>query len=154
MAQFEIRPAQAKDVGEILRLIRELAEYEKLLHEVVTNEQILKESLFGQNVSAEVLLAELDGQAIGYALFFHNFSTFLGRKGMYLEDLYISPTHRGKGFGLELFKRVKSLAKERKCGRLEWAVLDWNRPAIEFYKKQGAVAMDEWTVFRLEEKNL
>lgn len=148
---LSIRFAKPTDTGEIFRLIRELAEFEKLLHEVATDEATLRKSLFDEPHTAEVLLAETDGKVIGYALFFHNFSTFLGRKGMYLEDLYVSPEYRGNGFGLALFEKLKTIAKERNCGRLEWWVLDWNKNAIDFYEKQGAMPMDDWVVYRLTE---
>lgn len=148
---YKIRPATAEDTSEILRLIKELAAFEKLLHQCVSDEATLKKSLFDAPKTAEVLLAEVNGKAIGYALFFHNFSTFLGRKGIYLEDLYVTPEQRGKGIGLALFNQLKKLAKERNCGRLEWWVLDWNKDAIDFYEKQGAKPMSEWVVYRLTE---
>jgi GNAT superfamily N-acetyltransferase len=144
-----IRPADADDVPVILGLIRELADYEKMSNEVVASEESLKASLFGDRRVAEVLIGELDGAAVTFAVFFHNFSTFLGRHGLYLEDLYVKPEHRGKGFGRAMLSRLAQIAVERHCGRLEWAVLDWNEPAIGFYRKLGAVPMDEWTVFRI-----
>lgn len=144
-----IRSATADDVPVILGLIRELADYEKMSNEVVASEDSLKASLFGDRRVAEVLIGELDGEAVTFAVFFHNFSTFLGRHGLYLEDLYVKPEHRGKGFGRAMLSRLAQIAVERHCGRLEWAVLDWNEPAIGFYRKLGAVPMDEWTVFRI-----
>jgi GNAT superfamily N-acetyltransferase len=144
-----IRPAAADDVPLILRFIRELAEYERLLHEVVATEDVLRGTLFGPHPYAEVAIAEVDGEPAGFALFFHNFSTFLGRPGIYLEDLYVRPALRGRGVGRALLRHLARLAVERRCGRLEWWVLDWNEPAIRFYRSLGAVAMDEWTVFRV-----
>lgn len=151
---LRITPAEKADVPLILSLIKELAVYERLPHEVVATEEVLRETLFGKKPYAEVLLAHLDDQPVGYALFFHSFSTFLGRPGMYLEDIYVRPGERGKGIGKALLARVAQLAMERKCGRLEWAVLNWNEPSIGFYKSLGARAMDEWTVYRLTEKPL
>jgi GNAT superfamily N-acetyltransferase len=133
----------------ILGLIRDLAEYERAPDEVVTNEERLREVLFGQHRSAEVLLALEEGEAVGFAVYFFNFSTWLGRPGLYLEDLFVRPSARGKGYGRALLQRLAGIAHERGCGRMEWAVLDWNEPAIQFYKKLGAEPKDEWTVFRL-----
>jgi len=147
--RLKILPAKENDVGRILSFIKELAEYERLPHEVVATEEILKETLFGARPFAEVLFALYDDQPVGYALFFHSFSTFLGRPGVYLEDLYVRPSMRGNGIGKALLAYLARLAVERKCGRLEWAVLNWNEPAIGFYEKLGARAMDEWTVYRL-----
>lgn len=152
--QTEIRPATEADVAVILDFIRQLAAYEKLEHEVVATEDRLRHWLFGERPAAEVVLLEesATGEApepAAFALFFHNFSTFLGRPGIYLEDLFVHPDHRGKGYGRRLLAHLASLAVERGCGRLEWAVLDWNEPAIGFYRKLGAVAMNGWTVFRL-----
>jgi GNAT superfamily N-acetyltransferase len=144
-----IEPAGPGDVGEILSLIRELAVYEKLEHQVVATEDGLRETLFGDRPGAEVLLARTGSQTAGFALFFHNYSTFLGRRGLYLEDLYVRPAFRGRGLGRALLARLASLAVERRCGRVEWAVLDWNEPAIGFYRGLGAVPMSDWTVFRL-----
>lgn len=149
MARAEIRPATEDDVPIILSLIRELAEYERLSHEVVATEGLLRESLFGEQRGAEVLIACCKGAPAGFALFFHSFSTFLGRPGIYLEDLYVKPKFRGRGIGRALWAHLARLAKERGCGRLEWAVLDWNEPAIKLYKSIGAVPMDEWTVYRV-----
>ena len=149
MARAEIRPATEDDVPIILSLIRELAEYERLSNEVVATEGLLRESLFGERRGAEVLIACCKGAPAGFALFFHSFSTFLGRPGIYLEDLYVKPKFRGRGIGRALLAHLARLAKERGCGRLEWAVLDWNEPAIKLYKSIGAVPMDEWTVYRV-----
>ncbi|HEX8138649.1 MAG TPA: GNAT family N-acetyltransferase [Pyrinomonadaceae bacterium] len=145
---LRIERAEERDVGLILSFIKELAEYERLSHEVVATEELLRASLFGARPVAEVLIARVSDEAVGFALFFHNFSTFLGRPGIYLEDLYVQPHARGKGVGRALLGRLAQVALERGCGRLEWAVLDWNEPAIRFYRNLGAVAMDEWTVFR------
>ncbi len=149
MDNFEIKFASVDDVPLILSFIKQLAEYEKLLHEVVATEDILKETLFGAKSHAEVIIAYLDQKPVGFALFFHNFSTFLGRPGIYLEDLFVDPSVRGMGIGQKLLSFLAKLAKERKCGRLEWWVLDWNETAINFYKRIGAIPMDEWTVFRV-----
>ncbi|MDB5299413.1 MAG: putative acetyltransferase protein, partial [Phycisphaerales bacterium] len=144
-----IRPATSEDVPLILDLIRGIAEYEKLSHEVVATEDLLREHLFGPRPAAEVLLAYVDGNSVGFALYFPNFSTFLGRPGVYLEDLYVRPEMRGKGVGKALLREVARAAAGRNGGRLEWSVLDWNEPAIQFYKSLGAVPMDEWTVHRV-----
>ena len=149
MPELEIRPATEEDVPLLLRFIKELAEYENLSHEVSATAEVLKESLFGGRRVAEALLAYSGGEPAGFALFFHNFSTFLGRPGIYLEDLYVRPEFRGSGIGRALLARLAKLAKERGCGRLEWWVLDWNEPSIGFYKSLGAVAMDDWTVYRV-----
>ena len=149
-----IRLAKKKDVKTIMGFIKSLAEYEKLSDEVVANEQSLGEYLFGDRPYAEVLIAEYDMKAVGFALFFHTFSTFLGMPGLYLEDLYVKPEMRGKGFGKALFLKVAQIAQNRNCGRLEWSVLNWNEPAIGFYKKLGAQDMDEWTVYRLSRESL
>jgi GNAT superfamily N-acetyltransferase len=146
---FQIRPATAADVPIILSLIRELAEYEREPQAVVATEAGLREVLFGPKPSAEVLLAMENAEPVGFAVFFHNFSTWLGRPGLYLEDLFVRPEKRGKGYGRALLERLAQIAKERGCGRMEWAVLDWNDPAIQFYRKLGAKPMNEWTVFRL-----
>ncbi|HTL92741.1 MAG TPA: GNAT family N-acetyltransferase [Steroidobacteraceae bacterium] len=144
-----IRPAREDEVGVVLGFIRELAVYEHLEHQVVATEDGLRQSLFGPRPYAEVVLACVQGEPVGFALFFHNFSTFLGRPGIYLEDLFVRPEMRGGGVGRRLLEWLAALAVERGCGRLEWAVLDWNAPSIGFYRSLGAVAMDEWTVFRL-----
>lgn len=145
---LRIEHAREDDVPLILAFIRKLAEYEKLSHEVVANEHTLRESLFGSDAAAEVVFAYLDGEPAGFAVYFQNFSTFLGRPGIYLEDLFVDPVHRGKGVGKALFQWVAKTAFERR-GRLHWAVLDWNQPAIDFYRSLGAIALDDWTVFRL-----
>lgn len=145
---FSIRSAGEEDILLILNFIKELAEYEKMLEEVVATEDLLYEWIFVKEI-AEVLIAELEGKPVGFALFFHNFSTFLGRGGIYLEDVYVKPEYRGKGIGKGLLKKLAQLAVERGCGRLEWACLDWNEPSINFYLSLGAQAMDEWTVYRL-----
>ena len=142
-----IRAAVEEDVPLILHFIRRLAEYERLAHEVVATEEGLRRWLFGERPAAEVVIAEWGGEAAGFALFFHNFSTFLGRSGVYLEDLYVEPAHRGRGIGRALLAHLARLAVERGCGRLEWWVLDWNEDAIRFYRSIGAVAMDDWTVY-------
>ncbi len=149
MSNFDIRFATEKDVPLILQFIKELADYEKLLHEVVATEEILRETLFGEKSHAEVILGYLNHEPVSFALFFHNFSTFLGKPGIYLEDLYVKPEARGNSVGQKMLAYLAQLAKKRKCGRLEWWVLDWNDPAIKFYKKIGAIPMDEWTVFRV-----
>ena len=148
-ADIVIRPAVREDAGQILAFIRELAEYEKLSHEAVATEAGLAEQLFGPTPRAEVLIAEVDGAPAGFALFFHNFSTFLGKPGLYLEDLFVRPQYRGLGLGKRLMTRLAKIAVERDCGRFEWSVLDWNTPAIDFYRTLGAVGMDEWTVQRV-----
>ncbi len=146
-----IRKAEEKDIPLIMQLIKELADYEKLLDEVTATEQKLKLTLFGEHKYAEILIAEYDGKPAGQALFFHNYSTFLAKPGIYLEDLFVRPELRGKGIGKTLLNHLIKLAKERNCGRVEWSVLDWNEPSIEFYKKMGAVPMNGWTIFRLTE---
>ena len=145
------RYAEEKDIPVIFSFIQELAEYEKLLDQVKVTEKILRENLFGKRRYAEVIIAELDKVPVGQALFFHNFSTFLGKPGVYLEDLYVKPKFRGKGVGKALLKKVIEIAKERNCGRVEWVVLDWNAPAIKFYQKLGAKEMKDWLVYRLNE---
>ena len=157
MSQSEhlvIRPALQSDCADILNFIKALAEYEKLLHEVVATTAKLEETLFGDQSMAEVLIAEWDGQAAGFALFFHNYSTFLAQPGIYLEDLFVHPQYRGKSIGKKLLGSLARLAVKRGCGRLDWSVLDWNEPAIRFYKSIGAEAMDGWTQNRLSGKTL
>ena len=146
---FTIRMATAADAPLILTLIRELADYERLTHEVVADVGLLREHLFGPSPAAEVIIGSFGTDPVGFALFFPTFSTFLGRPGLYLEDLYVRPAVRGRGIGRTMLAYVAHLAVERGCGRLEWAVLDWNAAAIGFYRKVGAAPMDEWTVFRL-----
>jgi GNAT superfamily N-acetyltransferase len=149
MSDVRIVPATESDVPIILEMIRELAAYEKLLHICVATEDQLRGTLFGARPAAEVLLAQLAGETVGFALFFPNYSTFLAQPGIFLEDLYVKPHTRGKGAGIALLKELARIAVARGCGRVEWLVLDWNAPSIEFYKKLGATAMDEWTTFRL-----
>ena len=146
---IHLRPATAADIPHILAFIRELGEYEKLAHEVVANEATLAAQLFGARPAAEVIIAEVDGHPAGFALFFHNFSTFLGQRGLYLEDLFVRPRFRGLGLGKRLMVRLARLAVERDCGRFEWSVLDLNTPAIDFYRSLGAVGLEEWTVQRM-----
>ena len=148
-AKFEIRPATVTDVPIILQLIRDLATYERAPNDVTATEAQLVDILFGKKPAAEVLLAFQGEMPVGFAVFFHNFSTWLGRPGLYLEDLFVKPEMRGKGYGRALLVDLAKIARERGCGRMEWAVLDWNDPAIQFYHKLGAKPMDEWTVFRL-----
>ena len=149
MPEPEVRNATEDDVPLILSLIKDLAEYERLSHEVVATEEMLRDFLFGERPVAEVLIGEYGDEPAGFALFFHNFSTFLGRPGIYLEDLYVRPEFRGAGVGRALLVHIAGLAKERNCGRLEWSVLDWNEPAIRFYRGIGASPVSGWTVFRL-----
>jgi GNAT superfamily N-acetyltransferase len=144
-----IAPAQAADVPAILALIRGLAEYEKLAHEAVATEADIRENLFEPRPYAEALIARAGTEPVGLALFFHNYSTFTGRPGLYVEDIFVVPSWRGRGIGKRLFARMAKLAVERRCARMEWAVLDWNTPSIKFYRALGARAMDEWTVQRL-----
>lgn len=151
---LEIRFATAGDVPTILSFIRGLAEYEKLANEVIATEELLRETLFSQNKFAEVLIANWNSQPAGFALFFHNYSTFLAKPGIYLEDLFVLPEFRGHGLGKGLLHRLSQIALQRNCGRLEWSVLDWNSPAIEFYKSIGATPNDEWTTYRMTEKNM
>ena len=148
MDHFTIRYARETDVPQILNFIKQLAIYENMLDDVVATESLLREWIF-EKQKAEVLLAEEDGIPVGFALFFHNFSTFLGRAGIYLEDLFVMPEHRGKGYGKALLRRLAQITMERGCGRLEWACLDWNKPSIDFYLSLDAAPMDQWTVYRL-----
>jgi GNAT superfamily N-acetyltransferase len=154
MPTFTIREATAADTLLILAFIRDLAEYERLPHEVVATENSIRDSLFGERRYAEVLIGEEDGSPVGFALFFHNYSTFLGRPGIYLEDLFVKPEMRGRGYGKALLSRLAALAVERNCGRLEWAVLNWNEPAIQFYRSIGALPQDQWAVYRLKGESL
>lgn len=154
MPDLEIRRATEDDVPLILAFIRELAEYERLSHEVSATEETLRDSLFGERRVAETLLAYVGGDPAAFALFFHNFSTFLGKPGIYLEDLYVRPEFRGAGVGRALLVRLAGLARERGCGRLEWSVLDWNEPAIGFYEGMGASPVSGWTGYRVTGKAL
>ena len=150
MHNFTIRPAKETEAGLILEFIKKLAEYEKCSDEVVADEATIYNSIFVEN-AAEVVFAEEDGVVIGFALFFHNFSTFVGRKGLYLEDLFIIPEKRGLGYGKAILKYLANIAVERHCGRMEWICLDWNAPSLAFYRSIGAIPMDEWTVQRMHE---
>jgi GNAT superfamily N-acetyltransferase len=150
MTHFSIRPAQPNEASLILEFIKKLAEYEKCSDEVVADEQTIYNSIFVEK-AAEVVFAEEDGVVIGFALFFHNFSTFVGRKGLYLEDLFIIPEKRGLGYGKAILKYLADIAVERNCGRMEWICLDWNAPSLAFYRSIGAIPMDEWTVQRMTE---
>lgn len=153
MSNFHIRKATPEDTPTILHLITQLAIYEKLENEVITTVEELRTNIFEKNY-AEVLIAEENDKPIGFALYFHNFSTFVGKPGIYLEDLFVEIEHRGKGYGKALLVELAKIAKKRNCGRLEWSVLDWNTPSIEFYKSLGAKPMDEWTVFRLDRQGI
>ena len=153
MSELTFRFAEEKDCGLILFFIKELASYEKMPDEVIADEGLLKEWIF-EKKKAEVIFACADGKEIGFAVFFHNFSTFLGRSGLYLEDLYIMPEYRGKGFGKAVLRKLAQIAMERGCGRMEWWCLDWNRPSIDFYRSLGAEPMDDWTVYRLTGETL
>lgn len=152
-SKYEFRFADRKDTGLILQFIRELADYEQMLSEVIATEELLEEWIFDKK-KAEVLFVMESGREVGFALFFHNFSTFLGRAGIYLEDLYVRPESRGRGYGKALLKKLASIAVERGCGRLEWWCLDWNEPSIRFYTSLGAVPMDDWTVYRIDGETL
>jgi GNAT superfamily N-acetyltransferase len=149
MTPFSLRPATPTDVTHIQSMIMELAVFEKLEHLVVATEALLHEGLFGVRPSCEAIVGEENGQVVCFALFFHNFSTFLTRKGLYLEDLYVLQSHRGKGYGTRMLKRLAQIAVERDCGRFEWSVLDWNEPAIQFYKSMGADVMPDWRICRV-----
>ena len=151
---LQLRSATVADVPIILELIRGLAEYERLLHECVATEESLRETLFGATPQAEVVIAEWEGEAAGFALFFHNYSTFLARRGLYLEDLFVWPAHRGRGIGRALLVHLAGLAVARGCGRFEWSVLDWNAPAIGFYRALGAEPMEDWTIMRVTGERL
>lgn len=146
---FAIRRAQKADVPVILSFIKKLADYERLSHDVVATEEVLRETLFSRRRTAEAALGYFEKEPVGFVLFFHNYSTFLGRPGIYIEDLFVEEAFRRRGYGGALLRYVAALAQERGCGRLEWSVLDWNEPAINFYRKLGAAPMSEWTVFRV-----
>jgi GNAT superfamily N-acetyltransferase len=149
LTAIEIRPATGQDAAVVLQMIRDLAEYEKLSHVVVATEDKIRETLFGENSAAAVLLAYQGEECIGFAVFFGTYSTFLAQRGVFLEDIFVKPHARGQGAGLALLKRVAAIAKERGCGRMEWEVLDWNQPSIEFYRKLGAAPVVGWTKYRL-----
>ncbi|HEV3140501.1 MAG TPA: GNAT family N-acetyltransferase [Vicinamibacterales bacterium] len=149
MTTFTIAAASERDVPTILQMIKALAEYEKLSHAVTATEARLRETLFGPHPAAEVIMAHAGDRPAGFALFFHNYSTFLGQRGLYLEDLFVVPEWRGHGLGRLLLSRLAAIALDRDCGRLEWSVLDWNTPAIGFYRRLGAVPMEDWTIYRL-----
>lgn len=153
MEQIKIRAAREDEAGTILKFIKKLAEYEKLSNDVMATEETLYESIFVRH-EAEVIFAEEGAEIVGFALFFHNFSTFVGRKGLYLEDLFVLPEKRGRGYGKALLQHLAQIAIERNCGRMEWVCLDWNTPSINFYKSIGAVPQEDWTVYRLTEENL
>ncbi len=153
LEDFKLRFAEVHDAALILEFIRELADYENMLPEVIATEEVLRESLFERKM-AEVVIGEYKNRPVAFALFFHNFSTFLGRPGIYLEDLYVKPDVRGKGIGKMMLAFLAKLALERNCGRLEWWCLDWNEPSIQFYKQLGAVPMDEWTIYRVDDEAL
>ncbi len=149
LVDVDIKNATIDDIPIILGFIKELAEYERLAQMVVATKELLQENLFGEHRFAEVVISYYEAQPAGFALFFHNYSTFLGKPGIYLEDLYVKPECRRKGIGRAMLLYLATLAKERGCGRFEWSALDWNEPAIQFYKKLGAVSLDDWTIFRL-----
>ena len=153
MSELMIRQAERKDCAMILSFIKALAVYENMLDEVVADEALLEEWIFDKQ-KAEVIIAVEDGKEVGFALFFHNFSTFLGRAGIYLEDLFVLPEYRGKGYGKALLKKLAEITVERGCGRLEWSCLDWNQPSIDFYLSLGAVRMDDWTTYRMTGETL
>jgi GNAT superfamily N-acetyltransferase len=152
--KFSIRPAQPSDIAHIHAMIVELAVFEKLEHMVVATEALLHEGLFGARPSCEAIIGEENGEVVTFALFFHNFSTFLTKKGLYLEDLYVREVHRGKGYGTAMLKKLAQIAVERSCGRFEWSVLDWNEPAINFYKAMGAAILPDWRICRVTGESL
>ena len=151
---FSVRPAEPADVTHIHSMIVELAVFEKLEHMVVATEELLHDGLFGARPACEAIIGEENGEVVAFALFFHNFSTFLTKKGLYLEDLYVRQSHRGKGYGTQLLSKLAQIAVERSCGRFEWSVLDWNEPAIGFYKTMGAEVMPEWRICRVTGESL
>ena len=148
-----IRPAEERDAGLLFRFILKMARYEKLEHEVDTSEAALHRALFEEK-QAEAIIGEIEGEAVGFALFFHNFSTFRGQRGLYIEDIFVDEACRGRGYGKRLLLHLARIAEQRRCRRMEWVVLDWNAPSIAFYRSLGAVAMDQWTVFRLNEDDI
>jgi len=152
-SNFSIRYAEESDIKKIFQFIKDLAEYERMADEVIATEELLHEWIF-EKKKAEVIIGELDGQPVAHALFFHNFSTFLGRAGLYIEDLYVIPEERGKGIGKTMLKHLAKITVERGCGRLEWICLDWNKPSVDFYLSIGAEPLDEWTVFRVAGETL
>lgn len=154
MTNFEIKSAEIKDTGVILEFIKKLAEYEKLLHEVTASEDDLKKTLFSDTSNAEAIIGYLDNKPVALAIFFHNYSTFLGKKGLYLEDLFVLPEYRNNGIGKKMLKYLAKLALERDCGRFEWSVLDWNEPAIKFYESIGAEFKKEWLITRVSGDSL
>ncbi|OUW15927.1 MAG: hypothetical protein CBD18_07955 [Opitutales bacterium TMED158] len=154
MAEPYVRSARPRDVNRILEMIRGIAEYEKLAHQLETDESRLHESLFGENPVPRALVAEHEGFLVGYAIFFYNYSTFVGRPGIYLEDLYVDVNYRGKGYGNALFKAVTRIAYDENCGRMEWVALDWNDSALEFYRERGAQQLDEWRLLRFARPEL
>ena len=147
--QFRLRDAEARDCADIARLVKALAAYEKLEHEARAGEAAFRDALFGQDAVAYAMMAEVDGRSVGFALWFYNFSTFVGRRGLYVEDVFVEPAFRGLGIGKAFFRAMAARALEKGCGRMEWSVLDWNAPSIAFYRGMGALAMDDWTVQRL-----
>jgi GNAT superfamily N-acetyltransferase len=154
VTHFSVRPAEPADVTHIHSMIVELAVFEKLEHMVVATEELLHDGLFGVRPACEAIIGEENGEVVAFALFFHNFSTFLTKKGLYLEDLYVRQSHRGKGYGTQLLSKLAQIAVERNCGRFEWSVLDWNEPAIGFYKTMGAEVMPEWRICRVTGESL
>ena len=154
VTHFSVRPAEPADVTHIHSMIVELAVFEKLEHMVVATEELLHEGLFGERPACEAIIGEENGEVVAFALFFHNFSTFLTKKGLYLEDLYVRQSHRGKGYGTQLLSKLAQITVERNCGRFEWSVLDWNEPAIGFYKTMGAEVMPEWRICRVTGESL
>jgi GNAT superfamily N-acetyltransferase len=146
---LRIEPATEQDLPAVLDLVRQLARYEKLEHAMVASQDDFRQALFGAERAAHALMAFADDAPVGFALYFHNFSTFVGKRGIYLEDIFVEPDYRGRGIGSALLRRLASIAKEQNCGRLEWSVLNWNQPSIDFYRRLGAVALDAWQIFRL-----
>ena len=146
---LRIEPAAEHDLPAIVHLVRQLAQYEKLAHAMVASQDDFRKALFGTGRNVDALMAFADGAAVGFALYFYNFSTFLGKRGVYLEDIYVEPEHRGQGIGSALLKRLAMIAKEEDCGRIEWSVLTWNQPSIDFYHRLGAVTLEDWRTFRL-----